>query len=238
MIDLVGFRFGRLTVKGLAGSRLRADGARVKRWECICDCGTATIVETGALRSGNTRSCGCLQREQSASRNSTHGMSRGSKAHPLYETWKGIKKRCLDPRVSNFRDYGGRGIQVCDRWLNGDGVLTGFECFLADMGERPEGLSIDRINNDGNYEPGNCRWATKREQMTNRRPAKLRRNIIPRGEIAAVRTAYASGAATCLDLAKKYGVGSPSMSAILTGKTYKSEGGPISLRYKAGPRLK
>lgn len=96
----------------------------------------------------------------------------GQTSHPLYTTWMGMKQRCSNPRHKAYRYYGGRGIQICDRWLG----EHGFANFLADMGERPEGHSIDRINNDGNYEPGNCRWATATIQGANKRSRQYRRS--------------------------------------------------------------
>jgi len=164
--DLTGKRFGRLTVieRGENGRR----GQR--RWRCLCDCGRETIVTGGNLRSGGTKTCGCMEGVLK------HGATRGSRSAE-YRAWLAMKHRCLNPNLLHFKNYGGRGITVCDRWLHhqDDGVHP-FLNFLADMGPRPEGrtgkmptFSLDRIDNDGNYEPSNCRWATTKEQMTNRR---------------------------------------------------------------------
>lgn len=124
-----------------------------RRWahKCICDCGTIRIVRTRDLTSGQSSHCDkCRQR--------THGLSHIN----TYRIWQGMIYRCENLDLKNYKYYGGRGIKVCTRW-------HAFENFLEDMGERPKGLSIDRINNDGNYEPGNCRWATSSEQNSNRR---------------------------------------------------------------------
>ena len=169
LIDLAGQRFGRLTVMRC----VRRGGGRHVLWLCRCDCGRVAHVSSDSLRSGGTRSCGCLSREKAAIRmrawrplfshagNRQHGMC-GS---PTYASWKAMKARCT--HADNPR-YGGRGIRVCESWL------YSFEHFLADMGPRPPGTSIDRINNDDNYEPGNCRWATYSEQNRNQRGIKSR----------------------------------------------------------------
>lgn len=160
-LDLVGQRFGRLVVQSKFGS--------VKQkvvWICICDCGKETRVPSAMLRSGNTKSCGCLgieARNASASAsNRTHGMSRT----PTYESWFNMKRRCFEPSHKSYKDYGGRGITVCEAWLK-------FEPFLASMGECPAGMSIERTDVNGNYEPGNCCWATSKEQGNNRRNNRL-----------------------------------------------------------------
>lgn len=127
---------------------------------CACDCGTEHTIEWGKW--GKTKSCGCLQRDTVAAKNRqsrTHGMSKTK----TYRVWVAMIQRCTDPNATGYANWGGRGIAVCERWRNS------FEAFLADMGERPEGCSIDRIDNDGNYEPGNVRWATALEQTQNRR---------------------------------------------------------------------
>ena len=149
LIDLRGELFGRLTV--LERTSDRSHGAQ---WICKCDCGAQTVVLSYNLRSGHTRSCGCFSRERSTD----HGYY-GTRT---YEVWFRMKSRCDDKKSPQYPDYGGRGIAYDPRW-------TSFEAFLEDMGERPPGLSIDRMDNDGNYTKENCRWATQKEQSRNKR---------------------------------------------------------------------
>ncbi len=157
MVDMTGRRFGRLTVIERDHS---ASGGPA--WCCLCDCGNAASVRGKDLRRGMTESCGCLQRERSASAHRTHGEGRNGHRSAEYQIWAGMLSRCLYAGDTNFAKYGARGITVCDRWR--------YACFLADMGRRPTPKhSIDRIENNGNYEPGNCRWATASEQMRNTR---------------------------------------------------------------------
>lgn len=153
--NIAGLRTGKITVLSYAGRFPCGHSA----WNCACDCGKLVTIRTEPLTSGRTQSCGCTRIEKLVSRR-THGLSKSR----TYRIWKAMKTRCCNPNTNDWNDYGGRGIAVCERWTNS------FENFLADMGECPTTKhSIDRINNEGNYCPENCRWATTKEQTRNAR---------------------------------------------------------------------
>ena len=182
-----GDRYGRLVIAREVESRLLPSGKFHRRVECECDCGAAGEYALYRVRSGSTKSCGCLAREMAAERfggRVTHGFTGTAR----YAVWMGMKARCYNPKSSAYENYGGRGIGICDRWLKS------FPAFLEDMGERPSSdHSIDRIDNDGDYEPGNCRWATRTEQSRN-----MRSNVMVEHD----------GETLCLaEWAERYGVG-------------------------------
>lgn len=153
--DLTGQRFGRLVVLSIAGRSKQ----RSVIWLCQCDCGNTHVASAPSLKGGKTQSCGCLSRDILKTLHATHGGT----YHPMYQTWLGMKQRCSNPNHKDYHRYGGRGVSVCSRWEKD------FGAFLSDVGERPgSDYSLDRINNDGDYEPANVRWATPDEQARNR----------------------------------------------------------------------
>ena len=156
-LDLTGKKFGRLTVLRENG---RTNANKVK-WECQCDCGNISTHVGSRMKNGDIQSCGCMQLEAIKTCNITHGMSYTRE----YNIWQGMKDRCINSENQGYEDYGGRGISVCTRWLDS------FENFYEDMGLSPtDDHSIDRIDNEGNYCPDNCRWATIKQQSDNKRP--------------------------------------------------------------------
>lgn len=163
-------RYARWTIIGAAPSGANYN----KRVVCVCDCGTERVVYLASLVKGQSKSCGCLRDEMAPQRGVAHGHARKSGRTPEYGAWSGMLSRCYDANATSFPRYGGRGIAVCDRWRFGEGGLTPFECFLADMGRRPSRAhSIERGDNGGNYEPDNCRWATQTEQSRNTRRNRI-----------------------------------------------------------------
>ena len=155
LIDLTGKTFGRLTALGRSANGKRGEAY----WKCECTCGNVAIVLGAYLRNGHTRSCGCLGSEVTSKRNLVHGGSH----LPTYAIWQTMKAKCTNPNSTNWHYYGGRGITVCDRWMES------FEAFLEDMGECPPSHSIERVDVNGNYEPGNCKWIPKSLQARNTR---------------------------------------------------------------------
>lgn len=148
--DLTGLRFGSWLVLELAPYKRRP------KWLCRCDCGTERVVMGGNLRGGLSESCGCSF--------TTHRLTH----HPLYQTWSNMIARCLDPENTHWEDYGGRGVDVCERWRQS------VADFIADVGDKPSPQhSLDRINNEGHYEPSNVRWATAGEQARNKRNTRM-----------------------------------------------------------------
>jgi len=163
-VDVLGHRFERLVVVGRS-ERISSAGAL---WVCQCDCGGQTVTTSLKLRNGHTKSCGCHRREMLS--NLQHGYSRVKSR--TYKSWKEMRQRCKNPNSDKWQWYGGRGISICAEWEN-------FETFLGDMGERPEGMTLDRIDSDGNYCKANCRWATPKQQ------AETNRGVFSKGDVPA-----------------------------------------------------
>jgi hypothetical protein len=165
-IDLKGQRHGRLVVDAFAGIR-----AKTTYWWCQCDCGTRFIAGGRNVANGRTKSCGCLHSKVASDTATKHGDTRADRRSTEHRSWTSAKTRCFNEKSDDYAAYGGRGIKMCDRWRDS------FEAFLADMGRKPSPKhSIDRIDNDGNYEPENCRWATASQQAKNRRRPTIKEN--------------------------------------------------------------
>ena len=153
VVPMVGKRFGAMVVESFSGTENKR-----RMFRCRCDCGKDAVVRGSDLRRGLQVSCGCVKRKNTVERNTKHG----AVGTPAYRTWAAMRQRCSDPKNISFKWYGAKGVTICERWQD-------FAAFLADMGERPKGTTIDRIDAFGNYEPGNCRWATPKQQRANQR---------------------------------------------------------------------
>ena len=215
MVSLTGQRFGRLTVIGRAENTRRG----TTRWRCLCDCGTERIVQFGNLRTGHTRSCGCQSSRGTIGEHSAkHGHCSGGKRSPEYRGLEFMLQRCLNPRDKSFPNYGGRGIKVCDRWRYGEDGKTGFECFLTDMGPRPSpDLSIDRIEVNDDYRPGNCRWATASLQAQNRRYGTKRKLTATHVE----RIRAVGGVLSSHEIAQRFGVTHHHINSIIARRSWR-----------------
>lgn len=215
-VDLVGYRFGRLIVKAMMY------GEGKTRALCCCDCGNTTTVLTYNLRNGNTKSCGCLAREHSVEQGRRvvrkaiaarrrHGMSRTA----TYVAWLDARKRCYREKDSHYSLYGGRGIAMCAEWKKS------FDPFLRDMGECPDGMSLDRIDVNGNYEPGNCRWISMAEQSRN-----TRTNVATWESVSEIRRAYAEGESQ-RSIAIRFHMSKSNVQMIVTERTWPESQRPI-----------
>lgn len=158
-LELTGEKFGRLTVIGFS----HIDSSGRSKWNCSCICGETKTIASSSLMSGLTKSCGCLRKETIIKNSKKHGLAKRDKKHYLYSTWKNMRNRCNNPNNDDYEYYGGLGVKVCKRWDN-------FQNFIDDMGDRPEGMTLDRINPNGNYCKNNCQWTTIEEQRNNQRP--------------------------------------------------------------------
>ncbi len=164
-VDLTGQKFGRLAIVSYVGINPKNNGSV---WNVLCDCGTTKMVAGVSLRSGNTQSCGCLNRERVSARHTTHGATANKKANPEYQVWQAMIARCHNETDKAFKNYGARGITVCDQWRHS------YATFIADMGSRPTPKhTIERKENNSGYSPENCVWDTRHNQSRNHRRNRM-----------------------------------------------------------------
>jgi hypothetical protein len=191
MIDMTNQRFGRLTAVEYQGEA---------HWLCRCDCGKGKIIAGYSLRNGLSQSCGCLRNERVRAAIGTVRLGN----EKTYKTWSDMRQRCYNPNDPGYKNWGGRGIRICRRWRT-------FANFLADMGPRPPGMTIERRNNDGNYTPSNCVWLPKAKQARNRRKPKVSSE-----QAAAIR----NDPRTQREIAADYGIDKSQVSRIKSGQRH------------------
>lgn len=208
VVDITGQRYGRLIAQRYCGVKNAGT-----TWECRCDCGKITLARSNDLRMGKQKSCGCLRLEESRKATFKHGLQKT----PEYRAWQGAKTRCYNPSREMYSRYGGRGIMMCERWEHN------FLNFLHDMGKRPSKRhSLDRRDNDGNYEPTNCRWATPRQQGNNKTHGRALRKLTDK-QVIEIKKLLNSNTKSLREIADLHGVQRCTIYDIQRGRTWKEE---------------